>query len=783
MHNIKNNNENNNIPIAFTCPITHMLFEDPVIDNEGNSYEKKAIEDWLKRNQTSPITRNPLSINDLKPNRGLKDAILEWKNSKNKKSDSKEVDFEIKNRTDNSKFVASEMINFNDNLTQLYLEIRKLKDTKDDRNRFDIVTILDISGSTSEGVKNSFGESDGLNILNLITHSTKTISQVLNSGDRLGCITYSSNHNIIRKLENKTHIDGGPMTEKSKKQFCEIIDRLTPKYQTNFWAGLNCGLDMIRNRVDKSRIPIIFFLTDGVPTPGMPPQGNIKMLKKYMEKYGFICPIHTFGFGYDLNSNILYDIATLTDGTYSFIPDGTFVGTIFINKISSLLTTDIDRIKLEILLSNETVIDELSLDYPYNIYELEDCLKIVTYIGSLQSDQLRSFNILIKSKNKINSLKYKLQLFNNEDKDKANYELHFKISINEKDKMRFEMLNLLKELTKLSWNPEKVNYTDIQSKINILINIFDFKLKNLEDKSNKDYITGLKEDLEGEVTKAFKNEKDYTKWGRHYIPALYHSHLFQVCSNFKDPGLQFYGGEKFNIIRDVADDIFNNLPPPKPTNPKPNYRGGAVYRSLSLNNDNSLMRSYNNSGGGCIVGECNVLMNDKTLKLVKDIRKGDKIFVSENIFATVLCCVKTRINYGSKYKISKFDSGLMITPWHPVKINNEWKFPEMLFESEYSDVKEVFNFVLDKHHIMIINNIECVTLGHGITDNEVVNHEFFGTNKVINCLKNFNGYNDGFVELTNEMFIKNPKTNKIGTISKYILNINEFGKELLRLHL
>jgi len=33
---------------------------DPVIDPEGNTYERSAIEDWLSKNQTSPITRNPL---------------------------------------------------------------------------------------------------------------------------------------------------------------------------------------------------------------------------------------------------------------------------------------------------------------------------------------------------------------------------------------------------------------------------------------------------------------------------------------------------------------------------------------------------------------------------------------------------------------------------------------------------------------------------------------------------------------------------------------------------
>ena len=62
-------------PIEFMCPITHLIMNEPVIDNEGNSYEKEAISKWLLINNTSPITRNHLRLSDLKPNRALKDII------------------------------------------------------------------------------------------------------------------------------------------------------------------------------------------------------------------------------------------------------------------------------------------------------------------------------------------------------------------------------------------------------------------------------------------------------------------------------------------------------------------------------------------------------------------------------------------------------------------------------------------------------------------------------------------------------------------------------------
>ena len=61
----------------FYCVLTLQLMVDPVMDIEGNTYERAAIEEWIKKDGTSPITRNPISISDLGYNRVLKCAIAE----------------------------------------------------------------------------------------------------------------------------------------------------------------------------------------------------------------------------------------------------------------------------------------------------------------------------------------------------------------------------------------------------------------------------------------------------------------------------------------------------------------------------------------------------------------------------------------------------------------------------------------------------------------------------------------------------------------------------------
>ena len=53
---ILNNNE-------YKCPISHKTVEEmfePVCGNDGYTYEKADIVNWLRNNGTSPMTREPM---------------------------------------------------------------------------------------------------------------------------------------------------------------------------------------------------------------------------------------------------------------------------------------------------------------------------------------------------------------------------------------------------------------------------------------------------------------------------------------------------------------------------------------------------------------------------------------------------------------------------------------------------------------------------------------------------------------------------------------------------
>ena len=68
---------------AFHCPITYVLFEDPVVADDGRTYSRQAILDWFKdcrRRQvpiTSPLTRVEMSER-LVDNFDMKRAVEEY---------------------------------------------------------------------------------------------------------------------------------------------------------------------------------------------------------------------------------------------------------------------------------------------------------------------------------------------------------------------------------------------------------------------------------------------------------------------------------------------------------------------------------------------------------------------------------------------------------------------------------------------------------------------------------------------------------------------------------
>lgn len=55
---------------------------EPCVAADGYTYDREAIEDWLREKDTSPVTNLPLPNKHLLANYTLYSAIMEWKSNK-----------------------------------------------------------------------------------------------------------------------------------------------------------------------------------------------------------------------------------------------------------------------------------------------------------------------------------------------------------------------------------------------------------------------------------------------------------------------------------------------------------------------------------------------------------------------------------------------------------------------------------------------------------------------------------------------------------------------------
>ena len=64
--------------------------------------------------------------------------------------------------------------------------------------------------------------------------------------------------------------------------------------------------------------------------------------------------------------------------------------------------------------------------------------------------------------------------------------------------------------------------------------------------------------------------------------------------------------------------------------------------------------------------------------------------------------------------------------------------------------ESVHSFLLKNRGTIIINDIESATFAHGLHDNDVIEHDYFGTEMVVNDLKMMKDWDSGVIEITPE---------------------------------
>jgi hypothetical protein len=148
-------------------------------------------------------------------------------------------------------------------------------------------------------------------------------------------------------------------------------------------------------------------------------------------------------------------------------------------------------------------------------------------------------------------------------------------------------------------------------------------------------------------------------------------------------------------------------------------------------------------------GEGLVELFDGNFKQVKNIKRGDLVKVNDTLSVIVRCVVRNHVV--NPYLINI--NGVFLTPSQPFKENenhHKWLIPITHNNAvSYSNIKVIYNFVLNIGHLIHVNNMICRTLGYlscNISDNlDNTNHIYFDTNKVIEDLMKIRGWDNGDV--------------------------------------
>jgi hypothetical protein len=270
-------------------------------------------------------------------------------------------------------------------------------------------------------------------------------------------------------------------------------------------------------------------------------------------------------------------------------------------------------------------------------------------------------------------------------------------------------------------------------------------------KANK-LVAALIADLKGQVSEAFQRYDWFARWGKHYLPSLCRSHALEICSNFKDVGLQAYAGALFDEMQRVGDEIFCKLPAPKPAPPPAaelqrlgvsakQWQAQAPAPAVS-------MHHYMDEEGPCAHVSALVHMADGQRKRAGDVKRGDLVLTASGGASRVQCVLRT-VSPNGKFDLVTLPTGLKLTPYHPVHVDGKWQFPiDVAGGKKASELCDaVVSFLLeDRAPAMVIENTSFITLAHGLQE-PVAEHEFFGTERVVDNLRQLNGWADGLVQL------------------------------------
>ncbi|KAH7097738.1 hint-domain-containing protein [Auriculariales sp. MPI-PUGE-AT-0066] len=598
-----------------------------------------------------------------------------------------------------------------------------------------------------------------LSILDVVRHALRVIMSSLEAEDRIAIVPFGSSAHIAADLT--------PMDDAGKKLIDGVIDTLHPAGTTNLWDGLKHGLNLLvptaRENLklpvtapvaegvatENGRVTTVFCLTDGCPNV-TPPRGHVDTLAHHLKTnaaYLTGVTIHTFGFGYSLDSALLMHLARVGAGMYAFVPDLGMLGTVFVHALANALSVWATQVALEIEFDGSRVGVEVvgtravlnadkqpssqvgqpltipigdvrygqSRDIVLRVTPNPDgpssnaplLTAVATYLPWSKLEKRTAFTSLHdltslspESAQSVNNESLRIQL--------ADALLHFVSNDRKAD---------LLPRTRIPETPSKTsNEMGLLAQVTTKLNLSNHPAHA---------------DADGQVNLALE-PAHWNKWGRHYLPSLALAHALQRAVNFRDPGQLGYGADcpLFVESRDRANDLFDQLPPPKPAPLPARATHSATSQSASKRSAVSSMRVWNTRSGPCVAGE-SLVRTPSGEHRIDQLCRGDEVLTPLGP-RQIVAILRTQV-FAHGVDLCTID-GLRVTPWHPIRRpDGDWVFPSKIASAARTaseDCPFVFSLLLapDAHadaHAFFVGKTAVVTLGSGASD-DVRKHDFLG---------------------------------------------------------
>lgn len=686
------------IPTKFICPISQDIMKDPInVCLNSHVFDRENIEAWTRTSTTCPECRERLG--SFRSERGLRDEIQAFLVEH---PEHRPAPVSTPEGTppfiDGAVTIKATTINDEIN-TIIHVVAETTASTKQGAC---YIIGLDRSGSMADLVDPKNKEIPYTR-MDLAKHLILCLAASLSPNDSLAVVEFASTASIV--------LPPTPMNNMGRFLLKGKLATITPTTSTNIHDCIDKMMSIANQPSLTGRAIFGALLTDGAETVVMAARGTVYAVSGRRMINPWI--LSTFGFGYDIQSHLLDKLAKMESsggGSFGFIPDITFLGTVLINWLANC----------RVIGTRNTTL----------YYSINGASRVPFHTGPLAIGQPRDYLIKIPKG-------ASLELFGSgpipiEPGTLAQSE--FAIA-------RETMLHHIERSSQACVGADYARAKDILYQIIT-------KFESSSDERVKLLLRDIKpiEPTEGQLELATRSE-NWVKWGQHYTLAYASHQISQTRLNFVDPGSLIYGGDDdsmFGLACKAAEEMYLTQTPPPPT-------GQATVAAAPTAPDPLLQTYIQTSysaartpaaggGGGCFVANTQVQMANGSVKNIQDIQPGEVVYTPTGQ-AIVIAMVT--LGYAEETMRLSRVGDCVLSPYHPYQKDGRWTCGADTVGVETFMCKTLYNLVLSNGHIIKVNDILACTLGHDLTDPGVA-HPFFGSQMVIECLRKCPGWLAGY---------------------------------------